>query len=331
MSKKQDLLQEAIADAKRVKEIAYENAKVAIEEAFQPKIQRMISTKLAEEEYDEEMPTDEFALEPEMAPRDEFAPEPDYEEEEEEEPFMESYMDDGKNGTPDNPLKNNDEPQTGLDEAEIDEEFERIIRELEGGTDADLETSDDSLEEMDDAGFDSDVPEDSDELEDMNLESLVRRLEVAETKARRKVKRVSQSPAGPLQTENARLKSENNLAFKALAELKSTMNEVNLLNSKLMYSSRIIQSFNLTEAQQVKILETFDRANSVREVKLIYSTIQEHYKGRLSTQRNKKPTKKITESGSRTIRTVKKVKSGDGLMEGAHRWQQIAGLKPIND
>jgi hypothetical protein len=47
---KSDLLADAIADAKKVKKTALANAKIALEEAFQPTLQRMISTKLAEED-----------------------------------------------------------------------------------------------------------------------------------------------------------------------------------------------------------------------------------------------------------------------------------------
>ena len=51
---RKDLLSEAIADAKAVKETAMANAKLALEEAFTPKLQSMISAKLAEEADEEE-------------------------------------------------------------------------------------------------------------------------------------------------------------------------------------------------------------------------------------------------------------------------------------
>ena len=57
MANRKDLLSEAIADAKAVKETALANAKLALEEAFTPKLQSMISAKLAEE-ADEEMDED---------------------------------------------------------------------------------------------------------------------------------------------------------------------------------------------------------------------------------------------------------------------------------
>ena len=48
-----DLLKEAIADAKAVRETAIENAKMALEEAFTPKLQSMLSAKIEEELEDE--------------------------------------------------------------------------------------------------------------------------------------------------------------------------------------------------------------------------------------------------------------------------------------
>ena len=377
------LLQEAIADAKKVKEIAYENAKAAIEEAFQPRIQRMISTKLAE---------DDLELEPEAelgmgAEADPFAPAPEADPfAPEEDPYAipESYIDDGKNGTPDNPIKDFGFPQTGLDEEheeEVDEQFEAIIKELEGaGVDEDLEEGDRrggggyphdieksskngvkavaemtgdkkagsaydqstdgaknggkvSIEEMGDYGdadmkYKDDEPEEEvyEGYDDLSLEELVKKLEEEEVKASKSAKKAA--PTNPVKTENLRLRKENQDVYKALAEMKNTMNEVNLLNSKLMYSSKIIQSFDLTEAQQVKILETFDRAISVREVKLIYATIQENYRGKAAKTRRQQ--KMVSESASRTIRTAKPNPKSD-LMEGADRWKILAGLKPIND
>jgi len=55
MNGKSDLLKEAIADAKAVKETALANAKIALEEAFAPRIEAMLSTKLSEDLYEDEM------------------------------------------------------------------------------------------------------------------------------------------------------------------------------------------------------------------------------------------------------------------------------------
>ena len=49
-----DLLKEAIADAKAVRETALQNAKMALEEAFTPHLKSMLSAKLAEEDLEED-------------------------------------------------------------------------------------------------------------------------------------------------------------------------------------------------------------------------------------------------------------------------------------
>jgi hypothetical protein len=55
MATNRDLLKEAIADAKAVKEMAIANAKAALEEAFTPQLQSMLSAKLQEMEEEEEL------------------------------------------------------------------------------------------------------------------------------------------------------------------------------------------------------------------------------------------------------------------------------------
>ena len=55
-----DILKEAIADAKAVREVALANAKAALEEAFTPKLQSMLSAKLSEELEDEEVDLSEI-------------------------------------------------------------------------------------------------------------------------------------------------------------------------------------------------------------------------------------------------------------------------------
>ena len=47
-----DILKEAIADAKAVRETALENAKIALEEAFTPRLQSMLSKKIQSEMED---------------------------------------------------------------------------------------------------------------------------------------------------------------------------------------------------------------------------------------------------------------------------------------
>ena len=64
-------------------------------------------------------------------------------------------------------------------------------------------------------------------------------------------------------------------ALKTIITLKKELNEVNILNSKLLYTNKIFRSKNLTESQKVKVLSAFDKAATVKEVKLVYETLSE--------------------------------------------------------
>lgn len=74
-----------------------------------------------------------------------------------------------------------------------------------------------------------------------------------------------------LQAENKSLKSDLNEAVK-------TTNTTNLLNAKLLYTNKIFKSKNLNESQKVKVLSSFDKANTVKETKLVYETLSEGLK-----------------------------------------------------
>ena len=59
--------------------------------------------------------------------------------------------------------------------------------------------------------------------------------------------------------------------------LKDEINEVNLLNAKLLYLNKIFRAKNLTENQKAKIIPAFDKAATVKEAKLIFETISENF------------------------------------------------------
>ena len=112
-----DLLREAIADAKSDRETALANAKIALEEAFTPQLQSMLSAKLAEDD-------DELEMEPDVAPEDDVIDEPEMAPEEE--PVEGSYMEDDEvPGEEEIPV----EPEISGDEEEIpmEPEMEDIL------------------------------------------------------------------------------------------------------------------------------------------------------------------------------------------------------------
>ena len=159
---KRDILKEAIADAKTVKETAIANAKAALEEAFTPRLKEMLATKLEEMDLDEEeeMKKEEMSN-PDMRKKKEYAPEKATRDRD-----MMEEMDDKKM---DEEMKDMDE-EINLDEIlaeiELDEEYKDKIKEDEA-TDKEEEGYIDGEEDADE-----DKDEEEIDLEDMSDDDL---------------------------------------------------------------------------------------------------------------------------------------------------------------
>ena len=332
---KSKLLREAIADAKTVKETAIANAKIALEEAFTPRLQSILSKKLqaemegddyeddeleeldssdigdgtgetpvepsadasdahtdlgsdtdeeddevgeedenvdvvSEEEHDDEMHEEE---EEEMHEEDEFEDEDDldleeiiaeleseledegeYEEGYNEGEYEEDYHegDYGDDEVEENAGVGYDDP-TNADDAEID--LEELFREME-------EEDDDHMEE----GDDEDV---------VDLEEILREMGYGDDDE------MEEDYMEEMEDDDSELEAELEEAYSTIKSLQSTINEVNLLNAKLLYANKLFRGYSLTNEQKAKIVENLDRTSSVREVKLVYATLAEsiNFKG----------------------------------------------------
>ena len=339
-----NLLKEAIADAKAVRETALANAKLALEEAFTPRLQSMLSAKLSEEEgmEDEPVAEDEMPMDaaPEEAPVEEPAPEPAPEEpvaeegEAEEDPVAESEY--GMEG----------EETVAETEGEEDLELEAILRELEDeGEEAPVaegEEEEETVEEQSDStkvgtgdnkmnpatAKDEEDPgkgkltvsENEGEGEDVDLEEIINALreeEGEETEA--PVEENDQPTAGVDDGDAAKDLEE---AYKVIRFMKSKLNEVNLLNAKLLFSNKLFRNHSLNEGQKMKVIENFDRAQTLREVKLVFATLSESF--RLNNGKRKSIKESYASKATRSTRPTKRVISEGNAV--ANRFKKLAGL-----
>jgi hypothetical protein len=288
-----DLLKEAIADAKAVKQTALANAKLALEEAFTPRLQSMLSAKLAEELSEEEEEVEDVATEGE---------EEDYVDNEA--PTTEG--EDGEDYSEEAPAEE-DHSEEEVTEEEDDLDLEEIIRELEGESDSEdtMEEGDYSEEDSMEEGEEEEMTEEEDE--DIDINEIIRSLREEDEEE---------------VTEEEESSEELEEAYNVIRFLKGKINEVNLLNAKLLYSNKLFRNFALNEGQKMKVIENFDRAHNLREVKLVFSTLAEGFKSP-STK------KSIKESyASKPVASTKPAKRI--LSEGADlasRFQKLAGLK----
>jgi hypothetical protein len=90
------------------------------------------------------------------------------------------------------------------------------------------------------------------------------------------------------------MKNELKEAYEVVNQLKGMLQEVNLLNSKLLYTSKLFRNYALSENQKKDILENFERVVTIREAKLLYSTYAKVHEG-VDANKGKK-SKSLTES-----------------------------------
>jgi len=311
-----DLLKEAIAEAKAVRETAMANAKLALEEAFTPRIQSMISAKLSEE-ADEEMYEEEEA---EMQPEPEPEPEPDSVEEGEEEEMYEGEDEEMYEGEDEEMYEGEDEE---MYEEEEDLDLESIIRELEEEDDddmtmenvdsSDIGTGDNKKPSKDASDATTEDPQGTDLFEELSLDEIISALREEEEEEMHEEEEEEAAPAKELEE-----------AYNVIRFLKGKLNEVNLLNAKLLFSNKLFRNNELSERQKMKVIENFDRATTMREVKLVYTTLAES----LSTRKGKaivKESKGIASIAQKSTAPAKRVlNEGNDL---AARWKKLANLK----
>jgi hypothetical protein len=337
---KSDLLKEAIADAKAVKETALANAKMALEEAFTPKLQSMLSHKLAEELEDEEEVTeeeemaaevpameeeDEMSADAEMGAEEEMTEEEDEMEVSEEEAEEELEMPAGEE-SPEMDMDSEEGEEydlTGEEEEDTEEDeldLESVIAELEAaleGEDEEVVAEEDAEEmtEEDEVEETYESEEVTEEDEELDINEIIRTLkEMADEEEVSEEEEVVE--------EEDETAAELEEAYRVITSLKKTINEVNLLNAKLLYTNKLFRTFDLNEGQKMKVIENFDRAASLREVKLVYATLGEN----LNVARKPKTVVKESLASKPTASSAPKKSIISEGTQVADRFKKLAGL-----
>ena len=357
-----NLLKEAIADAKAVRETAIANAKIALEEAFTPRLQSILSQKLTAEMEGEE---EEADLEEEnvVEATEEVNEEEAVEESTEavEETVTESEEDESEEAVEETVVTEEDESEEGEEVSEGEEEeeveetmeseededeldLESIIRELEGELGEELD--DEETEEVSDIASDEiesheeehhgeeeaadeveeshdDESEESDD-EEIDLDEILREMGYGDDEVSEDEEEEAVEENNDLEEAQAELAE----AMSTIKSLKGTINEVNLLNAKLLYTNKLFRSYELTNEQKMKVVETLDRTGNVREVKLVFSTLAESFKFTGTTKKQKSA--KINESfASKPVASTAPSKEviTESTNTMADRFKQLANIK----
>ena len=360
-----DLLKEAIADAKAIKDTAIANAKSALEESFTPHLKSMLAAKINEmdnfyeeddtmeevetdlnemedqdemdeakkktyseatEEMDEEMDLDELLAELELEEtvteakeeiEAEETEEEGEEEGEEEEIDLENMSEEDLKNFIENVIEDmitDGEIEAGHESMEGEEEEEESEEEI--NIDEILaELKSEKVEEEMSAMMGMSAGAGLAELAKMFKKGLISLNDFLE-----KVAAASAPGFSKGMNEEEKMKAELEEAMDAIKTLRSELNEINLLNAKLLYTNKIFKSKNLTETQKVKVLTAFDKATSKKEAQLVYETLL----GGLKSE-TKSPIKESLGRASKSAGvSVKKpiVESNEMI----NRFQKLAGI-----
>ena len=186
-------------------------------------------------------------------------------------------------------MEDMDDEEAEEDEDLEDLDLEAIIRELQREVDAlgdddddddeeeeevpPMEDDDDGeeVEEGDEEEEDEEDEEEDDEdeveegTEDLDLDAILREIEAE----------LSDEDDTELAQENTKLQGELDEYRKAVELLRGKLNEVNLLNAKLLFTNKLFKGKELSQEQKIHVVETFDLAMTIREVKLLYATLAE--------------------------------------------------------
>jgi hypothetical protein len=165
MATNRDLLKEAIADAKAVKETAIANAKAALEEAFTPQLKSMFAAKLQEMEKEDELDEALGTInDPDTLTAHGNIAEEDLEEYAEIQP---TDLPKGMSGVE----KDEDVMEIDLEELlrELEEEGMEDLNEAEGDEEDDMKMSDKDSDEGDEEG----TPIDLEDMTDEDLKTMI--------------------------------------------------------------------------------------------------------------------------------------------------------------
>ena len=367
-----DLLKEAIADAKAVRETALENAKIALEEAFTPRLQSMLSKKIQseieveegehedDEDVEEARHDDEEVDEKMRLKADDEDPTDDASEgaHEDDEDVEERMHGEEEDDDVEERMHDEDEDDEKKDEAmhdededdDVDEELdlESVLKELEASIEEDEDVEEGARmedEEDEDKVDENDVSSeigaadnklnkkaiDSTDIGKANKAKFESKEQVEEEidldEVLKALTEEDEEEAVEEVNEVSKLQAELDEHRDVVKYLRGKLNEVNLLNAKLLFTNKLFRGFGLSNDQKMKVVETFDRATNLREVKLVYSTLVESFK----TNQPEK-IKESKGSASKPVASTKSEKQ-EIISEGSElrdRFKKLAGITKFN-
>jgi hypothetical protein len=202
------------------------------------------------------------------------------------------------------------------------EEFKNLIRDIVadvmGGKTQPEEGGEEDLE----GGEDMTVTADEEGDETISLDEILAEIGLMEGKKKMVMKKDDKK-----KEDEKKEKEDLKEAIRTIHVLKAQLNELNLLNAKLLYVNKLYKAKNLNEGQKVKVLAAFDRATTINEAKNIYTTLKDSLQ--VNAPVAKGQLKESLGFASKPIGSApaRPIVEADSYV---YRMQQLAGIKKPN-
>jgi hypothetical protein len=353
-----DLLKEALADAKAVRATALANAKVALEEAFGERVQALFAERLKEESADESVASGigDASTAPSHQPVTKKGSQ-----------VFDAHLE--EDGAVDDAVVSDAELEEIIAELENDAmEEEGEPAPADPNAVAPAAPTDPTMApapQMSDtpaapapvsdtpaapaapvdpnaptpaapapaAPADPNAPAPTAEEEEISLEELLAELEIdgsSELSPEDDSHQDGNPDESAWEEQIAEVTAQRDEAMKTVEILRSQINEVNLLNAKLLYTNKLFKQFSLNNQQKMKVVENFDLTTSVREVKLTYAIMAESFNLGGSVVKKKNTTATTITEGLAS-KAVASTKPSQPIVENgnqmAERFKTLAGIK----
>jgi len=279
------MLEQAIIDAKALKEAALKNAETAIIEKYQDEVRTAVENLLEQEEDELGLGMEEPAEEEGVSVE---APEAFSEGEKLCAcPEMEEEITIDFDSLRAEMMEEEDD-EMGVEDDEEAVDFAALAEALEE-SDEEVEITEDKIEQMakeiaEELSVDLKAvgsgtigvnSVEREEASDFAIAAMRDDEVAAEEEEHLKAVKDLQDRLSEALSSNKELSAKSGKYEKAVSQLKEKLDEANLSNAKLLYTNRVLSSASLNERQKSKLVEAIDKADSIEGTKTIFETLQE--------------------------------------------------------
>jgi len=186
----------------------------------------------------------------------------------------------------------------------------------EGGAEDEIAVDEMYGDDMDDEMADDDM------ANEIDLEELLAELDALDESDEDDLNEIKRKDAKKKEDKKKEDKEEMKEAIATINTLRAELNEVNLLNAKLLYVNKIFKAKNLNESQKLKVIAQFDKATTAREAKTIFESMSTA----IAATSKKSALKESIGFASKAAGVAPK-KNIVEVDETMSRWQMLAGIK----